>query len=182
LWFEDEMHHVTLGEDVAVDLDLAMSVRRDGALGARTPEGILTALMGTPLGRIIEQIEHAQDPDMFDTGLGFLMLSGETCRSINEGLQRLADMVQADGRTHDMSVGFQGTDGLTFHCSAEADDLAAMKLLGHCNVKKYAQRADSWTGLCLDPAFTLRFGITMHQPWAWSAEMDQLTADVLRPH
>lgn len=182
LWLEEEMHHVTFGEDIAVDLDLAMSVRRDGVPGARTPDGILTALVGTPLGRIIEQVEQTQDPEMIEVGFAFLMLNGETCRSINHGLQRLAEMVQADGLTHDMSVGFHGTDGLTLHCSTEADSIATVRLLGHCNVKKYAQRADSWTGLCLDPAFTVRFGMTLKQRWAWSAEMDQLAAAVLRPH
>ena len=181
LWLEDEMHHVTLGEDISVDLDLAMSVRRDGVPGACTPEGILTALVGTPLGCLIEQIERAQDPATLDVGLAFLMMSGETCRSINEGLQRLSEMVQTDGRTHDMSVGFQGIDGLTFHCSVEADSVAAMRLLGHCNVKKYSQRAGTWMGLCVDPAFRLRFGITLEQPWTWSTEMDQLAAAVLRP-
>lgn len=179
MWLEDEMHHVTLGEDISIDLDLAMSVRRDGVPGARTPEGILTALVGTPLGQLIEQIEAAQDPDTFDVGFAFLMLSGETCRSINEGLRRLSDMAKADGQTHDMSIGFQGVDGLTFHCSAEADGDTFWKLLGHCNIKKYSQRADSWMGLCIDTAFNLRFGVTIEQPWEWSAEMEQLVGRVL---
>jgi len=179
LWLEDEMQHVTLGEDISVDLDLAMSVRRDGVPGARTPAGILTALVGTPLGRIIERIELMQDPDTIDVGFAFLTLSGDTCRAINEGLRRLSDMVRADGHTHDMSIGFPDTEGLTFHCSAEADPHALLQLLGHCNIKKYSRRADKWIGLCVDTDFNLRFGITIDQPWERSEEMEQLAAEML---
>jgi len=41
LWLEPEFDMVMLEDDIAIDLDLAMTVRRDKVSGAHTPEGIL---------------------------------------------------------------------------------------------------------------------------------------------
>src|SRR5262249_15014200 len=50
LWIEEDINSVMLGDDISVDLDVAMAVRRDGVNGQRTPEGILTHLSNTTIG------------------------------------------------------------------------------------------------------------------------------------
>ena len=49
--------YLALGDDISAALDVAMAVRRDGIPGNRTPDGILTRLHETTLGRIIQEIE-----------------------------------------------------------------------------------------------------------------------------
>ena len=175
LWLDDDMDHVTLAEDLAVDLDLAMSARRDGLPGSRTPDGILTRLSG-PLGGIVKSIEFEQDPDTIEVGFVLLMLNESTCRSVNDGLHRLSEMARRDGRTHDMSIGIEGFgEGITFHCSPASNPEASMRLIAHCDIKKHAQHANKWFGLCLDVDMNLRFGITLESPWEASADMDMMT-------
>jgi hypothetical protein len=47
LWLEDRYDIVRLADDISCDLDAAMTVRRDGIPGKRTPDGILTKFAGT---------------------------------------------------------------------------------------------------------------------------------------
>ena len=57
LWINSKYDMVMFDEDLGVHLDLAMLVRREAMPGVRTPVGILTRFQGTPLGRIIGEIE-----------------------------------------------------------------------------------------------------------------------------
>ena len=66
-----------LGDDISVDLDVAMAVRRDGVNGQRTPDGILTRLNSTTVGRIITAIESRPEPGVIDFGFLLLAMSGK---------------------------------------------------------------------------------------------------------
>lgn len=62
LWLSDEYNFVMLEDDISTDLDLAMMARREGIPGKRTPDGILTRLRTTTVGRFVQQIESRPDP------------------------------------------------------------------------------------------------------------------------
>ncbi|MDP8989226.1 MAG: SEC-C metal-binding domain-containing protein [Acidobacteriota bacterium] len=57
LWISNELDFVMIGDDVAVDLDIAMAARRTGIPGTRTPKGILTRLQSTVIAQILSEIE-----------------------------------------------------------------------------------------------------------------------------
>jgi len=74
LWLEDEMNLVTIADDFSISLDTAMTVRRTGIAGEHTPDGILTRLKGTLVGRVLANIETRPDAALVDLGLLLLSL------------------------------------------------------------------------------------------------------------
>lgn len=78
LRLDDKYDFVDLGDDISADLDVAMLVRREGVPGKRTPDGILTRLIGTALGRIVAEIEVNPYPSMIDLGFMLLTLGEDT--------------------------------------------------------------------------------------------------------
>ena len=68
LWLSDEIDQVLLSDDISVDLDVAMTVRRDGLPGKETPDGILTRFESTVLGRVVKEIEASPDSGTIELG------------------------------------------------------------------------------------------------------------------
>ncbi len=64
LWFDDKTSIAMVADDFSLDLDTAMTVRREGIPGTATPKGILTKFTGTRTARLIEKIEHEAHPDL----------------------------------------------------------------------------------------------------------------------
>jgi hypothetical protein len=83
-----------------VDLDIAMMVRREGAPGPQTPDGILTRCKGTRIGEIVKAIESRPDPGTINLGLTLLMLSEHAVVSLSNVIDRIARQSEKDGRHH----------------------------------------------------------------------------------
>lgn len=81
LWVDPDMGLVHLCDDLSAGLDIAMAVRRRGADGAATPEGILTRLGETTLGRIVKEIEARPEPPIIDLGFLLLELNEDTIKT-----------------------------------------------------------------------------------------------------
>jgi hypothetical protein len=119
LWIESDIDILMLEDDISVDLDVAMAVRRDGVNGKRTPDGILTHLDSTPLGNIISAIEARPDPGVIDFGFLLLAMSEKATADANNGIKRCARLARGDGQIHDLSIGFdKPKSGFTVHCTA----------------------------------------------------------------
>jgi len=161
-------------EGLGVHLDLAMVVRREGIPGARTPEGILTRLQGTPLGRVITEIEARPDPATIDFGLQILALGDESIKNINKGIEHIRAQSARDGENHDFTAAFgDSSSGLTIHCNDKPQQEATDWLFNHCTLRKYAQKALSWFGLLLSPTDgLLRIGIRLEGDWKQDPLMD----------
>lgn len=173
LWLDDDNSVVNLGDDIAVDLDVAMSVRRDNLPGARTPTGILTHLSGTTFDRLIKKIERKGDPGSIELGFFLMTLSEDTSKSIGNGLDAITRLARGDGRAHDFSIGTTASkEGLTVHCNPASEERSAQMLLTHCSGKKYAQHADRWFGLCVDGDAKPLQGLCLEFDWEQSDEMD----------
>ncbi|HYC42987.1 MAG TPA: SEC-C metal-binding domain-containing protein [Noviherbaspirillum sp.] len=179
LWLDDEANFMMLGDDIAVDLDIAMGVRREGIPGARTPEGILTKLSRTLFERLIQQIEQKEEPTTIELGFLLLTMGEDTCRSLDQGLRQITGMTRADGKAHDFTLGI-ATQGVTVHCNPAPNGVAAGVLGGHCYRRKYMQRAPRWFGLCVDADANLRFGVMLDFEWEYSAELEQQIARTTR--
>ncbi|MGB8843616.1 MAG: SEC-C metal-binding domain-containing protein [Aliidongia sp.] len=152
LWIEVGRNLAHIRDDIAVDLDVAMLVRREGLPGVATPAGILTKFVGTPFARLIADIENTPSPAAIDLGLTLLELSEPTVEEINECIKHILGKTAADAGIHDMSMEFSGEPcGLTIHCSHLPPNLAEQRLRAHCHKRKYFSRATKWFGLALRP-------------------------------
>ena len=183
LWLDDKYDSVTLLDDISADLDVAMSVRRDGVPGKRTPDGILTRFVGTALGRIVAEIEARPDPATIDLGFMLLTLGEDTVVDVSKGIDRIVSLAMKDCKNHDLTIGLGvGGTGLTIHCNEDPIFIAGPRLQSHCESRKYTQRADSWFGVCIRPGdASLRFGINLAYKWVQSPEMDAMTRDLPSP-
>jgi hypothetical protein len=176
LWFDDEFTMMTLGDDFSVPLDIAMLARREGLPGLETPKGILTKLKDTTFGRLIQQIESHDDPDVGELGLLLLQLGEETARSLSSGIDTLARAARRDRRPHDMSLEFgEAQSGLTVHCRYPDTPDTMQRLLAHCQLRKYASKADDWYGLLVHPdSLDILASIGSREPWTVDAKMEDL--------
>jgi hypothetical protein len=182
LWIEENVDMLMLGDDISVDLDVAMAARRDGVNGQRTPDGILTRLNSTTAGRIITAIENRPDPGVIDFGLLLLAMSGKATTDASTGIDRAARLARRDGQTHDISLGFDSPkSGFTVHCSADPLPAAEARLRGHCELRKYRQKAKTWFGVCLHPSDqSLRFGFKLDYEWQPNTRLERVAHDAPR--
>ena len=178
LWFESSVDLAFLQDDVSTDLDLAMAVRREGVPGAATPDGILTRFEGTRFASIISEIEDKANPIALNFGFVLLELSEDTIRTVNEHLEEVLKRTNEDGRSHNMVIGLSGlSTGLTVHCSRTLDRETASTLRWHCELRKYAARADNWFGLALAPDGAIRLVTQSVVDWEHDPVMDRMLED-----
>ncbi len=181
LWFEDDQQMIILSNELSADLDIAMGARRANIPGRKTPEGILTRHVGTPVWTLIEDIEKKADAGTIDLGFELLMLSGETIEEINRAIGTMLASTRRDGKTHDLTVGL-GDSGFTLHCTDGPFSLTAEPLKDHCERRKYVHKASSWFGVCLSPSNgRMRFGLGLDYPWRHDPKREQAVSRMRAP-
>jgi hypothetical protein len=181
LWLEDEYDMVQLTDDISCDLDAAMTVRRDGIPGKRTPDGILTKFAGMTIDRILRQIEAKPEPDTLEFAFTVLSCDEETVKKLSEGIDKAGELFDCDGKGHNftMSIRSVPVTGVIVHCNRDAIDVAWRDLRSHCEKRKYIHKAENWFGICVDPhSKKLRFGIGLEFPWKQDPAMDQRTSSL----
>ncbi len=176
LWL-GEYDSILLEDDIAADLDVAMTVRREGLAGERTPPGILTCLQNTSVGRIIEEIEKSSDAGAIALGLELLKLSGQSVCDLSLSIDKIAALAK-DGKEHGFTVSTsKPASGITVHYNDLPAGLAAPKLRRHCELRKYSVKADQWSGLAIKPdSAALRFALILDYPWQQDEAMDAAVA------
>lgn len=179
LWIDKKYSLVQIGDDFTADLDIAMTVRREGAPGPRTPDGMLTRLEGTRVWEIVKAIESRPDPDTLNLGLALLMLAEDAIINLSNFIDRMARQSGIDGRHHDLALPMGETgEGLIVHCNNDPISVAGPRLQRHCLLRKYKARAARWYGICIAPDSSLRFGVNFDFPW----ERDPKMEDILSTH
>jgi len=182
LWIKDD-YDLYLDDDFCTDIDLAMSVRRCGLPGERTPEGILTKGMNTAVGKMIKEIEQSENLCAIELGLYLLQLSEDAINEINRGINKISGKAMIDGLHHDFSMMFDHGYGLSVHCNDKPNEIAMEKLRIHCEAKKYSQQSNRWFGICIEPINkSLRFAIVLDYTWEWSQELETLSNDLIAGH
>lgn len=174
MWLDSDFDMVMLDDTISVDLDTAMTVRREGIPGEQTPPGILTHLAGTLYERLVAQIEQQADPATLELGFELLCMSEDSCRNVHHGLAAITRHTQADGRLHDFTIG-RTDGGICFHCNPLPSEAAMRTLRVHCEKRKYKEGAGRWFGVSVDPNTGLQFGLALDFEWTQSQEMDNLT-------
>lgn len=169
---------VNLGDDFTSSIDVAMSVRRLGLPGPRTPKGILTRFDGTPIGKLLLEIETAATPELVGLGMLLLQLGSITASHINEGLKKMFRIAATDGLNHDFSVpAEQGKSGFTVHVNSLPEPAARDALFRHCRLRKYDTKSDSWFGLWLGPGSGEILGaLALSGSWKADPEMEKVLA------
>ncbi|MDP2779361.1 SEC-C metal-binding domain-containing protein [Devosia sp.] len=184
LWLDDQYDMVNLGDDFTSSLDIAMSVRRLGVPGERTPKGILTRFDGTPLGRLISEFEASAIPELVGLGMLFLQFGSDTAKHINKGVERLVRSAADDGQQHDISIpSAADRSGFTIHVNSLPERLARERLSAHCRIRKYDSKSDVWHGLLLAPGTgNIRGALSVEETWKADASMENaLTAWPKKP-
>jgi len=183
LWVDSDVSMLQLCDDISADLDLAMLARRDNAPGKATPDGILTKYKETTFGKIIDQINMADNPGTIDLGFMLLSLSGESIEQINAGVSQLSQLHKRDGNHHDLTLAIDhGATGLTIHCNSDPLPLAGPKFETHCLLKKYSQQAKTWFGLIISPEdLHIKAGLSLNFEWEQSDELDEATKSFAKP-
>lgn len=182
LWL-GEVDFIMLGDDLSVDVDIAMAARREGVKGQKNPPGILTELKGTSVGRIIDEIELRSEPGAIGTGLELLKLSSKSAMDLSRFIDKIAIDVAKDGIPRDITVPFgQSEGGITVHCNELPEDVAGPKLRGHADLRKYSTKSSIWCGLVIRPGDgSVRFGLTLDYPWKREKAMELAVSKMSGP-
>lgn len=182
MWLDDEFNFVMIDDSYAVELDTAMTVRREGHPGQHTPKGILTRMAGTRYEQVISQIEAEANPATLELGFHLLAMSEDSAFHVHRGLEAIARMTREDGKGHDFTISAeQGSAGICFHSNAEPSPAAMRRLQFHCHKRKYLQRSDTWFGLAIGGDCDIQFGVSLDFPWVESEEMNELTKGAQAP-
>ena len=163
LWVDNEHDLVLLDDSISVDINVAMTVRREGIPGQPTPDGILTRFGATTLGHIVREIEARPDPATIDLGFMLLTLREQTVSRLSESIDGMLRLARSDGKGHDVTLVIgEGSTGLTIHCNNDSSAVALPRLYAHCTKRQASQQAESWFGLWLAPENAmLRFALTL---------------------
>lgn len=164
---------MNLGEDFTSSLDIAMSTRRLGIPGERTPKGILTRFDGTPIGRLISEFEARAVPELVGLGILFLQFGSDTAKHINRVIDRFVRSAANDGQQHDISVPSDADkSGFTIHVNSLPEEVARERLSTHCRIRKYDTRSDVWYGLLLAPGSgDIRGALAINEKWKSDPDM-----------
>lgn len=182
LSLDPEFNMIMLEDSIAGELDAAMTVRREGVPGKKTPSGILTKMAGTLYENLIAQIERRADPAILELGFVLLSMDEASCWNIHKGLEVITKKAKLDGSRHDFAIGINsGETGICFHCNPSSDRAAIDILQLHCQKRKYSLHSRTWFGVSLSPNAEIQFGVTLDFPWERSKEMDDLTKNMKSP-
>lgn len=176
LWLDDKYDIVSLMDDISCDLNTAMTVRREGLPGQRTPEGILTKFAGMTIERVFYEIEKHPNSDAVEFAFQVLTFDEETVTKLSEGIDNCIRRYNEDGQNHDfvMSIKSKPVTGVVVHVNRDHPPIALQRLHRHCMTRKYLHGADAWFGIWLDPyTLKVRAAVTTQYPWQRNDEMER---------
>jgi hypothetical protein len=166
LWVQPDVNMMHLEDDFSAGLDIAMAVRRAGMQGAETPNGVLTRLEKTTIGKIVKEIEARPDPATIDLGFLLLAMSEQAVIEMSGAVDKIAAWGRTDGKLHDATFAFKDDMGITFYCTNESHHAVIPRLTSYCALRKYKQNAQKWFGICLSPIGPkVMFGVSLIFPW-----------------
>lgn len=177
LHFEDEIL-VYLEDDILVELDLAMAVRRIGIEGPATPTGQLTRFMGTPIQSVLNAVDSSNRAEVHQLGELLIGLGSEAADALNDGIKQVVAKTRQDGGAHDITMGIAGDGGgITIHCNHLPEQEAMKTLRGHCVMRKYVARSDHWFGVGFSSNGTPRMMVGLTDKWRFDPALEANAGD-----
>ena len=182
LWVGDDTDLVFVNDDVALTLDVAMSVRRDGVDGQAMPDGILTRFRGTHFERIISYMEFKDESAAVAMGFFLLEMNEDTIVELNRNIEQLLERTAADGDFHNFSIGFsEPAAGLTVYGGPVVDPAGDLMLGQHCKFRKYCGKANRWLGLRLGPDGSILDMLALESDWEYDVRLERAARRWLTP-
>lgn len=174
----DQQLMLYLEDDILVDLDLAMAVRRMGIEGLAVPTGQLTRFHGTPIQDILNSVNASDRADVHRLGELLIGLGSDAAQTLNDGIVRAITMTRNDGESHDITMGVAGDGGgITIHCNCIPDKEAMQKLQGHCAMRKYVTKSDRWFGVTFAPSGAPRMMVGLVDKWHFDPTLEANSGD-----
>ena len=167
LWIDRNTDMLAILDQVTPDLDLAMMVRRAGLPGKATPDGILTRMGSTVVGKVVAQLEREPNPAALELGLMLLKLGEDVIQGVDEAVDMWRRQESRMGR-QGMSMLMGDLDaGLTIQANRLPMASAKKHLANMCHVRKYESRVSTWLGMALDGRdfSTLRHVVFIKYDW-----------------
>ena len=172
---------VQMADEISMDLDAAMLVRRRGVPGDRDVRGFLKTFRTTSVGRLLRSIENLNDPEMIELAFVLMHLDEEKVRRLSSIFGKAAELSRGDGRNHDGTIEFRGLDaGLTVHCNPDEINRSSQLLVEHCKRRKYSRRVKTWFGVLIASDGSFRYGIRLEWNWQYDAIMEKKVAELER--
>jgi len=168
LYFQNDFQMVMLDDNVTWDLELSMMARRDNLKDAPlTPDGLLTRFKDTYVGKLLDQVSFSNSYKLQQIGFHLLSLDEQTINFTNEAIGKMIAQFNIDHRNHDLTMPIsESNTGITIHCNTDAYDTAYPRLKKHIERRKYSQKAQSWSGFCINPK-TLVISIAIYENYEW---------------
>ncbi|MFJ5392940.1 SEC-C metal-binding domain-containing protein [Pectobacterium sp. CHL-2024] len=174
LWIDNECDMFMLHDDICVDLDIAMLVRRRGITGKRTPDGILTLHQDGFVRKIIKSLESENHKLAMELGLLLLFLDSDAIEGINQIAKKTIFLSSIDKKHHDFSTVVEDT-GFTVHCNYYSKDIAEKQLHEHCIKRKYITKCKKWIGIHVRPkTYDVNYGLMLDFDWEYSSEIESI--------
>ena len=182
LWLEDDDYDLTvLPDDLAQEIDAAMYVRRVGAAGQRTPEGILTEMPKTTVGQLLSVLETLGEPASNALSLFLLQCSGDAVKTLSDSIDQLRHRVRSRGGSPMVSMFFgEASTGVCVQCSRTTDPRRQMAFVAVCEARKYDAKVNDMFGLNLTEGGTIRYCFLIQEKWEQSDEKDRAVAEFLK--
>ena len=182
LWLEDDGYDLTvLPDDLTQDIDAAMYVRRVGAAGQPTPEGILTEMPKTTVGQLLSVLETLGEPASNALALFLLQCSGDSVRILSDKIDQLRHRVRSRGGSPMVSMFFgDASTGVCVQCSRSTDQLGHMTFVAVCEARKYDAKVNDMFGVNLTEDGTIRYCFLIQEKWEQSDEKDRAVARFLK--
>lgn len=183
LWLDTGTDLAMIDDDMGAELNLSMLVRRENIPGPYTPDGLLTRMVKTTLGKIIKQIERECNPAMLAFGFVILILSEKTVVELSKLIDEIVRRTRVDRKSHDISALLgEGKTGITIHCNYDPVEIASVRLMESCIMRKYAEKVDSWFGVCIGPDdLSIKFGNHLEAIWKFDVDMAEQTKNMAQP-
>ena len=152
-----------------------MNTRRLGTPGPGTPSGILTALEGTPIRRIIDSLGEYATPPAIDLGLFLLKGSGVALQGLDSQIRRTIRNATNDNivRTSTL-LSPEMPVGLTVQCVPFGYQGESGALRQSCVAHKYNRQAEKWVGIEMRSDGTVGATETLHYPWTRDAFVEHM--------
>ena len=148
LWPMTDGGITSLHDDISASIDAAMSTRRLGAPGNATPEGVLTALAGTPIRAILDALDRHATPPAVDLGLFLLKGSGAALQGLDSQIGRTIRNSRSDNTVRTSTVLISEMPvGLTVQCIPAGHPGDPTALRQSCVSHKYNRQAEKWVGV-----------------------------------
>ena len=168
LAFKEDVSLVYAMGDLAGPIDVAMCVRRDGAEGPETPEGVIDQLANTHFGNMVSALDQREDPTAINLALVLLDMaqSSTPIQDTNKKVEKCLSLVMGgdDHRFCSVMLPHLST-GITIMCVSILGEHSADKLWSVCNSRKYGNKLPSWFGILLGPSGECAYACELSWPW-----------------